>query len=533
MVGPINSVVVKGSPAYKAATAAQNARARVNRSINLIPPPQTGLLTSGVPGTGRQAMPNAYVSPIFKQARALPPGPAAPPGVDPRVVTLQKNLVAQGYHISVDGIMGPQTRTALYASQHPRGTHNASVPDPNATRSPRTENGQAAQGYVGGGKPAPANHQPSVGGVKVVSGKTGQSIFPSFLNAGAKVPAWRNIPLPGYNPDELAQSTVNAKYAPILQGFDKQTQDITNAGANRQADISSAYSGSITGAQAATDAADTRVQNAANTTAALPASIAANLGLSPEMAAALAGQGIINAQDTQNAANTAIKEQDQAVQNMRLGQEYTANLAGRATDSALADVRAQRQAAVQNQGEDLASAKAQARQDYADKVTAIQEANRQGLLSTAQAKQAVNQAGRDARLTYLNTLAGAKAAGVSLAGINERAREFDISQAFNEKQLSSTNALNKLKIGAANATKADQAAQGAYKTIVGPRGWPKYGTNKAYTIAAQQLQAAGLKPGTKAYEMRMNYVMNAAHIKLGPGGKPTGLAGPRPGTVKK
>jgi hypothetical protein len=70
-------------------------------------------------GVFKPSLPGLGKSPgVIKTQITEPKPPRAMGLIDPRVVRMQQHLVDLGYHVKIDGVMGPETRTALSMSQN-------------------------------------------------------------------------------------------------------------------------------------------------------------------------------------------------------------------------------------------------------------------------------------------------------------------------------------------------------------------------------------------------------------------------------
>jgi hypothetical protein len=218
-----------------------------------------------------------------------------------QVTALQKQLNSKGYNVGVDGILGPQTKSAWAnmrsAAPHPalwnqHSLYSPKVLDTHHTNTVRTDNNQPA---IGSGVPKDAVTKRAAQ-VKAASptGLRGTEA----LGTANSTPDWEqsvlntliaNLHNPQIDPATYANAAADAQYGPIIAGLQQQENDATAQGKTNLAQLAAEYA-HLSGTLSSNTAADAAAgSQALASIGSMPAGLANALGLGDATTGAAAG----------------------------------------------------------------------------------------------------------------------------------------------------------------------------------------------------------------------------------------------------
>jgi hypothetical protein len=218
-----------------------------------------------------------------------------------QVMALQKQLNSKGYNVGVDGILGPQTKSAWAnmrsAAPHPalwnqHSLYSPKVLDTHHTNTVRTDNNQPA---IGSGVPKDAVTKRAAQ-VKAASptGLRGTEA----LGTANSTPDWEqsilntliaNLHNPQIDPATYANAAADAQYGPIIAGLQQQENDATAQGKTNLAQLAAEYA-HLSGTLSSNTAADAAAgSQALASIGSMPAGLANALGLGDATTGAAAG----------------------------------------------------------------------------------------------------------------------------------------------------------------------------------------------------------------------------------------------------
>lgn len=269
-----------------------------------------------LPGVGaiikRNTAPQKMPPRIVERARDLPQEYPKTPVQNTRaaIAKEQQFLKNRGYNITVDGIRGPKTLSALQdwhkgvGGRNPQAWSQAAAPVDEVRPKPKTHNNQQPAkgpklGVDYGTHSFYAPVQPKTGTTKGVQTGKGRPNLPPGATSN------RVGGSDSFDVDVLANAQMEAKYGPVLAEYLRQEKNIRNMADNRVAEIGDMY-GTYVGdiKNRNIEAANLRGQMATATAGLAPA-IAQGIALDPQAAAELANRGDIESDYATQMAGSA------------------------------------------------------------------------------------------------------------------------------------------------------------------------------------------------------------------------------------
>ena len=423
----------------------------------------------------------------------------------PSVRAMQQFLRAHGYNISVDGVLGPQTKAAAAnwrGARNPRAWNagNVRVDDPNRTNSPTSHNNQRnqpGQSPNNNIKPQDAGHTKGIqGSIKTVGVGRG------LLSNNA------------IDPNVYARAMVDSKYGPILGELARQEAEARTAGESHLAQAGGWYdalTGNIAARGAETNAEMARVQN---TIGSVAPGIMSALGLGADSAAApdIAAEGSMQAdyQRSIGASQSAFSRDLASVADL----QRVSALQGIQGDTSntLREIQGQRSDAIAARGNEYTGAAQDARV-LAQQMQGDQLKNRLALFQAQLAAQT-------APLEYQGAVAKLQS---QLLGNQGQA----LQNTYLAKRTAALKNANKNLTGWQDP-KLDRDAllSNALSTIKTQSGTWRLPMNPAWARVQGYVKSRGLDPNSARGREWMRAFATIAGIRLGPKGNPIGRVSP-------
>lgn len=208
----------------------------------------------------------------------------------------QQMLVKLGYHVGVDGILGPQTASALKAQKAgmSAAAWNASQqgqPAPSQTPAQTTVAGVSTQGAPTT-KPNSTGTTPPGNNIQGTDNVTLQQLITAINNtapgsdAGAIAAIAKGLTNNQINPGQVATAAANAQYNPAISGLKNQVGQSMAQGSTDQKDISGWYNTLVANMNSRAAQESTAGSNEVSQISAVAPGTSAALGFSPGTAGA-------------------------------------------------------------------------------------------------------------------------------------------------------------------------------------------------------------------------------------------------------